>query len=740
MRILSALSSGIVAAALLFAGSLVASSGSAVAQATPLPKTAPKLNVDARLISEKLALKPGATAWFALHMKIAKGWHVYWKNPGDSGEAPVIEWKFPAGYKSGALLFQPPHRLPVGPLMNYGYSNEAVYLVPVTVPADARAGTPVTLTANASWLVCEEICVPEAKTFTLTLDVMAGDPPADFRHADLFAKARAGLPKPSPWTARFASDKGGFVLRLDARGMERARLREAYFYPATFGVISYPAPQKLSVGADGITLWTEASKKPIAAKSIDGVLVLTEKLEDGGTATQAFAVKAAADPALAAAAAAGRTGDGAGGGGGTGDIAIGFLLALGLALIGGVILNVMPCVFPVLSMKLVGLAQHAHADRRTLAGHGMAYAAGVVLFFALVGAALAALRATGQEIGWGFQLQEPVVVLLLGLVLFAVGLNLSGLYQIGGSFMNVGAGLAGRKGYSGTFFTGALAVLVASPCTVPFMSGAVGYAAFAAWYEALAIMVFLGIGMALPFLLLCLFPGSLRRLPKPGPWMDRLKQVLAFPMYGMAAWLLWVATLQAGEVALLAGLAGALLLAFALWLWQSTRNVSARGRAFGSGFAVLFLVAAVGLIVVADRPAAAPKVASAESGAWKWSAFSPEKLQALRAEGKPVFVNFTAAWCITCIVNERATLRSETLLKAMKARGIAILKADWTRRDATIARELARFGRNGVPLYVFYPPAGSAAKPVVMPQILTESGMMDEIRKFKPTKQAARTN
>lgn len=733
MRLLKALSICLLGAAILATTPIAAE-----AQSTLLPQR--KMNVDAQLISEKVAVKPGTTAWLALHMKIRKGWHVYWKNPGDSGEPPVIDWTMPPGFKAGDFRYQPPHRLPVGPLMNYGYSNEAVYLVPVTVPADAKPGETVTLKADTSWLVCEDICVPETKKFTLTLDVMSAEPPVDFRHAEIFEKARAGLPKPSPWKARFARAGDQFVLSVDAKGLKREVIKSAYFYPSSFGVISYAAPQKLSVSKDALTLTTVPSKRAAKGDTVAGVLVIEERLADGGTVSQAFTLTASRDARLTGSglAGSGQTGSGQAGADQAGGVSIGLLLAIGLALIGGLLLNVMPCVFPILSMKLLGLAQHAHAERRTIAGHGSAYAAGVIGFFALLGVALVALRGAGSEVGWGFHLQEPIVILLLGFLIFAIGLNLSGLFQIGGRLMGVGGGLASKSGYRGSFFTGALAVIVAAPCTVPFMGAAVGYAAFAAWYEAMAVMVALGIGMAAPFVLLCWFPGLLRRLPKPGAWMERLKQVLAFPMYATAAWLLWVATVQAGQIALIAGLAGALLIAFGLWLWQATRNGSGLGRMIAGSTTGLLIAAALGLTVVADQPAAAPKSAEANEGGWRWAAFTPEKLASLRAEGRPVFVNFTAAWCITCIVNERATLRSEILLKAMKARGIAIVKADWTRRDNTIARELAKFGRNGVPLYVFYPPAGSNAKPIVMPQILTENGMMAEIEKFKPIKQEAR--
>jgi thiol:disulfide interchange protein len=344
------------------------------------------------------------------------------------------------------------------------------------------------------------------------------------------------------------------------------------------------------------------------------------------------------------------------------------------------------------------------------------------------------LKGMGAEIGWGFQLQEPIFVMLMAYLMFVIGLNFSGLFEIGGAFAGVGGKLAARQGLSGAFFTGALAAIVATPCTAPFMGAAIGYAVAQPAPAAMAVMLALGLGMALPFLALSYSPALLRRLPKPGPWMERFRQFLAFPMYATAAWLAWVLSLQAGDGALLAALAGAILIAFGLWAWNAARNATLRGRRIAAAFAVLALASAGALVAWADRGAPAREMASADS---RWAAFDPAKLAAARQDGRPVFVNFTAAWCVTCIVNEKMVLKSDAVWDAVKKKGIVAMKADWTRRDPAITRALAELGRSGVPVYAVYPPGTGA--PALLPQILTESAVLLEFAAFpdRPSTQKA---
>jgi thiol:disulfide interchange protein DsbD len=590
----------------------------------------------------------------------------------------------------------------------------------VSVPADAKPGDQVRIAADARWLVCEKICVPEEGRLSVTMPVQAAPPrgnaPVDGRWADAFDQARAALPKPSPWTAQFSLSDKALTLRLDGAALDPARIASAEFFPVEAGVLVAAAPQRLMRDGRNTLLVTEAASRAAKFARLDGVLVIKERL-DRGTATHVFAIAAprGAGPAPAAARSAARSAADRS----TAETGITLGWAVLLALAGGIILNLMPCVFPILSMKALSFA--AHGGGR-MGRHGLAYTAGVLVLFGAIGAALIALKGAGAEVGWGFQLQEPIFVMLMAYLMFAIGLNLSGLFEFGTRFMGVGSGLAQQQGAAGAFFTGALAAVVATPCTAPFMAAAIGYAVTQPAPYAMAVMLALGFGMALPFLVLSHMPALLRRLPRPGPWMVRFRQLLAFPMYATAAWLAWVLSLQAGDGALLAALAGAVLIAFGLWLWQSTRHTRVAARRLAAAVAVLALAGAGTLVAWADHGDARPQAAA---GGSRWAAFDPARLASLRREGVPVFVDYTAAWCVTCLVNEKLVLREDAVWAAFRRKGVVTMKADWTRRDPAITRALAELGRNGVPAYALYAPGAGTA--VLLPQILTKSTVLAQL-------------
>lgn len=380
-----------------------------------------------------------------------------------------------------------------------------------------------------------------------------------------------------------------------------------------------------------------------------------------------------------------------------------------LAILGGVILNLMPCVFPVLSLKVLAFAND---QQRSHTAHGWIYSAGVIASFILVAAILVSLQAAGEAIGWGFHLQTPWLVALLAYLFFVMGLSLSGYIELGSQWMNAGSSLANRSGYSGSFFTGVLATVVASPCTAPFMGTALGFAVTQPKLVAISVFAALGFGMALPMLILCYSPKLLHKIPKPGPWMDTLKQLLAFPLYATAVWLSWVVGNQTGVNGMATLLLGGVLIALALWLW--------RGKTVSRLISGCSLAVALGML---SSPLLAPTPKAAlEPG--DWISYSPKTLAALRQEGKPVFVNITADWCITCLANEKVTLSTNTVKQALKASGITYIKADWTNRDPEITALLKEYGRNGIPLYIVYP-TGPAQRGTVLPQILTESIVLD---------------
>jgi thiol:disulfide interchange protein DsbD len=676
---------------------------------TPAPPGPPKVTVT--LLSEAASIKPGASFWVGLRQRIAPGWHTYWTNPGDSGEPPTIDWTLPAGWEAGPLVFPQPERMPVGPLMSYGYIDEVVLLTRLTAPAGVPTGAPVTLRGHAAWLVCEKICIPEEATVALTLPVIPGKA-APGAGASAIERTRRAVPSPSPWPAALRATPETVTVSVAAPGLEPDRIGEVLFFPGRWGVIDHAAVQEVSIDRDGITLRAARGLLPDGARSdLDGVLVIREKL-DQGLVSQAFTIKAVA----------------AGPGSGP---SLSLLAAMGLALAGGLILNLMPCVLPVLSIKALALIGHAEASPGPVRRHGLAYTAGILVCFAALAGALLALRAGGAQIGWGFQLQSPLVVMALAYILFTLGLSLSGFLVIGGSLTGLGQGLAARPGYAGSFFTGALATVAATPCTAPFMGAAVGYALTQPPVAALAVFEALGLGLALPFLALSLVPAWRRLLPRPGPWMARLSQALAFPLYASVAWLVWVVSRQAGPDGVALVLVGLLLIAFGAWLHHVARRAAPRWRRVATGLA---LVSAATAIALAPLAAAGPPSTATTGGpvGAAWEPFSPSRLAELRAQGRPVFVNFTAAWCITCLVNERVALRSPAVAETFARKGVVYLKADWTSRSAEIAAVLGSFGRSGVPLYVVYPSRAGhtvAPEPQVLPQILSEGTIIDAIEK-----------
>ncbi|MBA2588793.1 MAG: thioredoxin family protein [Alphaproteobacteria bacterium] len=658
----------------------------AAAQDVPAPK------VHARLVAEDKAVAPGGSITVALEEKIATDWHTYWKNPGDAGAPTEIQWTLPPGWTANAIEWPRPKRLPVGPLMDYGYEGTPWLLTRLTAPANAT-GT-ATIKAHVTWLVCKQICIPEEAT--LTIDVPVGPSAPDPAVAKDFAAARALLPVTSPWKVTYALG-GTLDVYAAAPSLVAAHPTTADFFPAHTGLIRNAAPQLVGYAKDGLVLRLTPAAMLKTGGAVEGLLVLTGT--DGSV--QALEVNAAPGPVPPADFAAPASG---------GDISL--WLAIAFAFLGGLILNVMPCVLPILAMKALSLATHGQDGR----SESFSYAAGAVLSFAVLGLAIVLLRSGGAAIGWGFQLQSPIAVAGFALLVFAVGLNLSGLFEVGS--VTAGEGLAGRGGLVGAFFTGVLAVAVAAPCTAPFMAAALGFALTQGALPALAVFVSLGLGFALPFLLLGVWPRLLAFIPKPGAWMLTFKQFLAFPMYAAAAWLVWVLAQEAGPRGVILVLGAMILVALAAWLWSKTRDLSAAGRSIGAVAALLVLVGALWGVGSLHGNAMAPAPSTSKLG----EPYSPAKLASLRAANRPVFVDATAAWCITCLVNEDAVLSRDSVKSAFASKNVAYLVADWTNQNPEITALLKENGRSGVPLYLYYAPG--AATPVILPQILTESGVL----------------
>jgi thiol:disulfide interchange protein DsbD len=673
-------------------------------------------NVRARLISEVTAVQAGQPFWVALHLKMRDGWHTYWRNPGDSGLATTIKWTLPTAFQASAIHWPYPEPISFGPLMNYGYHGDVYLLVQLT-PPNRRLKNQETLTfqADANWLVCEENCIPENATLNLTLPIANGKPPVDERWRSDFKKARQALPKPSPWQTHFSyhSDQLKLYLDIPQWGSSQPQIR---FFPFQDDVIENAAQQSIETGQDNIIVSLQPGTQTDATLGrLQGVVVVQEQL-DSGPVTQGFTVDALPT-----------TGQSAPSPSSTVSVTSLFYAML-LAVMGGIVLNLMPCVFPVLSIKALHFAQLAHHDAWLVRLHGLIFSAGVLVSFACIAGLLLGLRAGGAQIGWGFQLQSPFFITLLAYLLFFLALSLSGLVTIGNSLTNIGQGFAARSGYPGVFATGVLATLVATPCTAPFMGTALGFALTQPWPVALSVFIALGVGFALPYLLLSFKPALLRFLPKPGIWMERFKEFLAFPLYGTVAWLVWVLSQQTGSDGVAAVLAGLIAIAFGVWLIKLVSTGSLGWRLLGRlGVLSVFMAALAVATLPTTTESFTSQPSSTKATAKSWEPFSKARLQALRAADRPVFINFTAAWCITCLVNERIALSSPRVKASLAAKRITYLKADWTNRDPDITAMLTSFERSGVPLYVLYPP-GRTSNPVVLPQILTESLVLKAIK------------
>jgi thiol:disulfide interchange protein DsbD len=674
-------------------------------------------NVKARLVSEASSIAPGEKVWVALELDIRDGWHTYWRNPGDSGEPTKLTWQLPPGFSAGDIVWTTPHRFDVPPLVNYGYAKHAVHLVQITAPKDLKVGAPVTLAAKASWLVCSDVCIPEDAQLSVGLPT-AAQGALDPKAAGLFTEARSELPSVAPAAVNAKVENGQLKISLGKDwGATLSQVKSLAFFPYDEGGIEYPAPQVLSKNADGITLAMKVGYQPPTQGPIRGVLIATEQ-NGADTQTVPIEIAAAFSGTSGGVKAAPRFAKA------SGEVAEEHSLPtlLMFALLGGLILNLMPCVFPVLSIKALSVMEQAKTHPAAVRAKGLVFAGGVIASMLVLAGVLLALRSGGEQLGWGFQLQSPLFVTLLVYLLLAVGLNLSGVFEVGGGLAGVGDTLTQGDSYSSSFFTGVLATLVATPCSAPFMAPAIGAALTQSSFSALLIFAFLGIGISLPFVILSFAPWMRRVLPKPGAWMDTLKQVFAFPVYATAAWLLWVVAQETSPFGLGAALAGTILIGLAAWSFQKSRAASGGGRATVLATAVIALLLALFLPVhfadLAAAPSGQPK--TAQAGDEGWQPYDAKKLAEITATGKPLLVNFTASWCLTCMVNERNAFADGAVQAIFKNKNVTLMKGDWTNRDPAITKALADFGRAGVPLYVVYN-GKPGAEPKVLPQILTAS-------------------
>ena len=645
-------------------------------------------HIAAQLMAESTAPAPGKGTTIAFAMKPEKGWHGYWENPGDAGLGMTVTWTLPKGVTIGALRYPVPETLLISGLMNHVYEGPYAVLANLGVAPDVAAGTRLPIRAKAEWLACtDKICVPESGE--LALELVAGDGKVVPAMQARFDGWRSHLPRPLGSEATYQIVDG--KLRLSVPFPADAQARDVHLFPLSDGLARFAAAQKVSREGDRLLVETDAGEgfKGGAAQAV---------LRTGDHVGFLLTAKSGEVAEIAAKGLAGT-----------------ILLALGGAILGGLLLNVMPCVFPILGLKALSLAK-AGGDERAARREALAYTLGVIIACLALGGLLLGLRAAGSAVGWAFQLQDPRIILALLLLVSAIAFNLAGLFDL--PAFGGGGQLAGKGGMVGAFWTGALVAFVATPCTGPFMGAAMGTALVLPLGAALAIFAGLGLGLALPFLLLAYLPALRNRLPRPGAWMGRLQRILSIPMFLTALGLAWLLGQQRGVGGMTIGLGAALALVLLLW-WLGMRQRAGRGGwlQVGVGAAILLVGAAMLL------PARAPAVAAAGEGAVV--AFDAEKLDGLRAANKPVFLYFTADWCLTCKANEAAAIERAEVRAAFEKAGVTVMMGDWTNADPAITRFLEAQGRSGVPLYLWYAPGKEAQ---TLPQLLTPSTLTGLVR------------
>jgi thiol:disulfide interchange protein/DsbC/DsbD-like thiol-disulfide interchange protein len=652
--------------------------------------------VAARLITETVSVQAGRPFTVALLLSMERDWHVYWKYPGDSGLPTAVEWLLPPGFTAGTLQWPVPERIESAGLVTYGYSGQVLLMAEITPPAQGlAAGRSLQLQARASWLACRVECTPGKALLSASLPVLAVTPAPDPRWARDFRETRLRLPgRLTAASVSAAADSRDVILEWKSGELPPAAT--VRFYPGAPGQVEVSPLPRLSRDGLVVRLRMEREKGAGLPGRLSGILVAAD-----ASGSRAFEV----DVPVATV----RGGE------------TGFLFALLLAFVGGLILNLMPCVLPVISLKVISFVGSGDRSGKGSARHGLLFALGVLISFWIIAGILVLLRSGGRLLGWGFQFQDPAVVLVTAVLFFLIGLNLFGVFEIGASLTRIGGVLRGKGGGAGSFLSGIFATAVATPCTAPFMGAAVGYALTHSPEASFAVFSSLALGMAAPYLLLSLVPGLASRLPKPGPWMETFRQVMAFPMMAAAIWMVSVLAALTGASAVLFVLGAMFASGLGAWVWGRwgalSRRTAVRAVAGGVALVLAFGVTALAAGLLPASSARAAEAPRADSPAGLWEPWSEGRLAELRGRGIPVFLDFTAKWCLSCQVNEKIALDNPSVQKRFREGGIATLRADWTDSSEAIAHALAGFGRASVPLYVFYP--GGGGDPVFLPELLT---------------------
>ncbi|MBI4853909.1 MAG: thioredoxin family protein [Acidobacteria bacterium] len=693
---------------------------------------------EAELVSEVESIEPGQAFWVALRLKADPEWHTYWQNPGDSGLPTSIKWEMPEGFTSESIVWPYPERIEVPPLTSFGYDGEIFLLVKITPPTNLTSKS-VKLTANSKWLICKELCLPAGAKVSLELPVKNESPKAS-KWAQAFNDTRAKHPlTSSDWQFSAANNKDQILIKVVPPPNFKSEVSKLTFFPFEGGVIEHGSPQNFKKTATDYSLEVKrASDATEPIKELKGVIVSSEAWKENAK-EKALAISISVAGDISA----------------LGDIEntttvkvttleqpISIWQAILFSFIGGLILNLMPCVLPVLSIKVLGFVKQAKDESTKTWHHGVVFTLGVLLSFWALGGGLMLLRAGGEKLGWGFQLQSPTFLVFLSALFFLFGLNLFGVFEMGTSLMGVGQESMNKSGLLGSFASGALATLVATPCTAPYMGSALGFAITQPIWVSMLVFSSLAIGMSAPYVLLSLSPSLLKYVPKPGAWMETFKQFMGFLMMATVVWLIRVLGLQAGIDVVVVLLLCLIIMSIGAWIlgrWGSLINETRTRRIAQATMIILVATSLTYAISTARNEAVIPgKTSSIAEDGIAWQDFSPKLIEDLRAQGKPIFLDFTAAWCLSCKFNEKVTFSSQEIKDQITKLGIIPVKADWTNRDEEITKMLESFGRSGVPLYVLYNP--KEKDPVVLPEVITPDIVLSAFKRLEEGSQKTVTN
>jgi len=697
---------------------------------------------EAELVSEVESIQPGQPFWVALRLKAEEHWHTYWQNPGDSGLATSIKWELPTGFSADSIVWPYPERIDVPPLTSFGYDGEVFLLVKITPPS-AISESNVKLVGNSKWLICKELCLPAGAKVELTLPVKNETPKLNAKWSQAFADTRTKHPITSTeWQFSAATNKDEILIKVVPPVNFKDEITKLAFFPLEGEVIQNAGSQNLQKTGNEYTLNNKrAPEITEVPKELKGVLVSSTPWKTGGK-EKALAINVAVAGDIAVLGNINSTDSSS-----SNTSAVtnnpntlsSIWLAVVFSFVGGLILNLMPCVLPVLSIKVLGFVKQAEEDKSKTWQHGVVFALGVLISFWVLGGSLMLLRAGGEKLGWGFQLQSPTFLVCLAVLFFLFGLNLFGVFEVGTSLMGVGQNAMGKSGFFGSFASGVLATLVATPCTAPFMGSALGFAMTQPLWASMLIFSSVGIGMASPYMLLAFVPSLLKFVPKPGIWMENFKQFMGFLLMATVVWLIWVLGLQTSMDVVAKFLLALVVMSIGAWVlgrWGSLMNTD-RSRRIAQVIMVVLIATSLTFAISTARnevvnPQNGKNINSNDGIAWQ--AFSPKLIDDLRAQGKPIFLDFTAAWCLSCKVNEKVTFSSQAVKDEIIKQGIIPVKADWTSRDENITQMLEKFGRSGVPLYVLYNP--KEKDPVILPEVITPDIVLTEFKKLSTEKSA----